>query len=154
MPCQPTHFWNDENGNKYRKAYFSRFSGVWAHGDYCKINPQTGGIVMLGRRCFTHHLISPSVEAFEEVSDSLCVPQYNKHGEERVVLFLKMGTNHEFRPDLVKRIREAIRYTLSGKKVEVAVKQVIAGKEVAKRDVFSNPEALDLYRNIPELQDF
>ncbi|XP_026548624.1 acetoacetyl-CoA synthetase-like, partial [Notechis scutatus] len=49
MPCQPTHFWNDENGNKYRKAYFSRFSGVWAHGDYCKINPQTGGIVMLGR---------------------------------------------------------------------------------------------------------
>ncbi|XP_026545846.1 acetoacetyl-CoA synthetase [Notechis scutatus] len=127
----------------------------------------------LSFRCFTHHLVSPSVEAFEEVSDSLCVPQYNKHGEERVVLFLKMSTNHEFTPDLVKRIREAIRaalsarhvpsliletggipYTINGKKVEVAVKQVIAGKEVAKRDIFSNPEALDLYRNIPELQDF
>ncbi|XP_037672610.1 acetoacetyl-CoA synthetase isoform X2 [Choloepus didactylus] len=49
IPCQPTHFWNDENGNKYRKAYFSKFPGVWAHGDYCRINPKTGGIVMLGR---------------------------------------------------------------------------------------------------------
>uniref|UniRef100_A0A6Q2YQM6 Acetoacetyl-CoA synthetase n=1 Tax=Esox lucius TaxID=8010 RepID=A0A6Q2YQM6_ESOLU len=49
IPCQPTHFWNDENGSKYHKAYFSSFPGVWAHGDYCQINPQTGGIVMLGR---------------------------------------------------------------------------------------------------------
>nr|XP_035114051.2 acetoacetyl-CoA synthetase isoform X2 [Callithrix jacchus] len=49
IPCQPTHFWNDENGSKYRKAYFSKFPGVWAHGDYCRINPKTGGIVMLGR---------------------------------------------------------------------------------------------------------
>uniref|UniRef100_A0A8D0D1L6 Acetoacetyl-CoA synthetase n=1 Tax=Sander lucioperca TaxID=283035 RepID=A0A8D0D1L6_SANLU len=49
IPCQPTHFWNDENGIKYHKAYFSTYPGVWAHGDYCKINPKTGGIVMLGR---------------------------------------------------------------------------------------------------------
>ncbi|XP_051969912.1 acetoacetyl-CoA synthetase isoform X2 [Xyrauchen texanus] len=49
IPCQPTHFWNDENGSKYHKAYFSTFPGVWAHGDYCKINPNTGGVVMLGR---------------------------------------------------------------------------------------------------------
>ncbi|XP_059532235.1 acetoacetyl-CoA synthetase isoform X2 [Myotis daubentonii] len=49
FPCQPTHFWNDEAGSKYRKAYFSKFPGVWAHGDYCKINPKTGGIIMLGR---------------------------------------------------------------------------------------------------------
>ncbi|XP_014965169.2 acetoacetyl-CoA synthetase isoform X4 [Macaca mulatta] len=49
IPCQPTHFWNDENGNKYRKAYFSKFPGIWAHGDYCRINPKTGGIIMLGR---------------------------------------------------------------------------------------------------------
>uniref|UniRef100_A0AAX7T7P9 Acetoacetate--CoA ligase n=1 Tax=Astatotilapia calliptera TaxID=8154 RepID=A0AAX7T7P9_ASTCA len=49
IPCQPTHFWNDENQSKYHKAYFSTYPGVWAHGDYCKINPKTGGIVMLGR---------------------------------------------------------------------------------------------------------
>ncbi|CAI5797133.1 Hypothetical predicted protein [Podarcis lilfordi] len=58
-----------------------------------------------------------AVEAFEEVSDSLCVPQYNKDGEERVILFLKVATNQEFSPDLVKRIREAIRVALSARHV-------------------------------------
>ncbi|KAM8818179.1 acetoacetyl-CoA synthetase isoform 2-T2 [Rhynchonycteris naso] len=182
FPCQPTHFWNDENGSKYRKAYFSKFPGVWAHGDYCRINPKTGGIIMLGRSDgtlnpngvrFGSSEIYNIVEAFEEVMDSLCVPQYNPDGEERVVLFLKMASGHSFRPDLVKRIRDAIRiglsarhvpsliletkgipYTLNGKKVEVAVKQVIAGKAVEHRGAFSNPEALDLYRHIPELQGF
>ncbi|KAJ7400762.1 Acetoacetyl-CoA synthetase [Pitangus sulphuratus] len=182
IPCQPTHFWNDENGSKYRKAYFSKFPGVWAHGDYCKINPKTGGIVMLGRSDgtlnpngvrFGSSEIYNIVEAFEEVSDSLCVPQYNKDGEERVILFLKMASNHTFSKSLVKRIQDAIRialsarhvpsliletkgipYTINGKKVEVAVKQIIAGKEVEQRGAFSNPEALDLYKNIPELQDY
>ena len=113
------------------------------------------------------------VVAFDEVEDSLCVPQYNRDGEERVVLFLKMASGHTFQPDLVKHIRDAIRlglsarhvpsliletqgipYTINGKKVEVAVKQVIAGKTVEHRGAFSNPESLDLYRDIPELQDF
>jgi acetoacetyl-CoA synthetase len=49
FPSQPTHFWNDEDGIKYTKAYFSMFKGVWAHGDFCSINSETGGIVMLGR---------------------------------------------------------------------------------------------------------
>ncbi|XP_051017383.1 acetoacetyl-CoA synthetase [Acomys russatus] len=182
IPCQPTHFWNDENGSKYRKAYFSKFPGVWAHGDYCRINPKTGGIVMLGRSDgtlnpngvrFGSSEIYNIVEAFDEVEDSLCVPQYNRDGEERVVLFLKMASGHTFQPDLVKCIREAIRlglsarhvpsliletrgipYTLNGKKVEVAVKQVMAGRTVEHRGAFSNPETLDLYRDIPELQDF
>ncbi|KAK1328238.1 hypothetical protein QTO34_011805 [Cnephaeus nilssonii] len=182
FPCQPTHFWNDETGSKYRKAYFSKFPGVWAHGDYCKINPKTGGIVMLGRSDgtlnpngvrFGSSEIYNIVEAFEEVSDSLCVPQHNQDGEERVVLFLRMAAGHAFRPALVQRIRDAIRsglsarhvpsviletkgipYTLNGKKVEVAVKQVIAGKAVDHRGAFSNPEALELYRHVPELQGF
>uniref|UniRef100_A0A2K6P8Y1 Acetoacetyl-CoA synthetase n=1 Tax=Rhinopithecus roxellana TaxID=61622 RepID=A0A2K6P8Y1_RHIRO len=176
IPCQPTHFWNDENGNKYRKAYFSKFPGIWAHGDYCRINPKTGGIIMLGRRGpLRERAPSPvsTVESFEEVEDSLCVPQYNKYREERVILFLKMASGHAFQPDLVKRIRDAIRvglsarhvpsliletkgipYTLNGKKVEVAVKQIIAGKAVEQGGAFSNPETLDLYRDIPELQGF
>lgn len=144
-----------------------------------------------------------AVEAFEEVTDSLCVPQYNADGEERVILFLKMAPGRSFTPDLVARIKGAIRkalsarhvpgllletkdipvratetymtwinlsdyhcawvtalffiplqYTISGKKVEVAVKQVIAGREVAQRGAFSNPESLDLYKNIPELQNY
>uniref|UniRef100_A0A8I4A3Y3 Acetoacetyl-CoA synthetase n=1 Tax=Callithrix jacchus TaxID=9483 RepID=A0A8I4A3Y3_CALJA len=182
IPCQPTHFWNDENGSKYRKAYFSKFPGVWAHGDYCRINPKTGGIVMLGRSDgtlnpngvrFGSSEIYNIVESFEEVEDSLCVPQYSRYGEERVILFLKMASGHTFQPDLVKRIRDAIRvglsarhvpsliletkgipYTLNGKKVEVAVKQMIAGKAVEQRSAFWNPEALDLYWHIPELQGF
>ncbi|XP_058850183.1 acetoacetyl-CoA synthetase [Acipenser ruthenus] len=182
IPCQPTHFWNDENGSKYHKAYFSTFPGVWAHGDYCKINPQTGGLVMLGRSDgtlnpngvrFGSSEIYNIVEAFEEVSDSLCVPQYNKDGEERVILFLKMAPKQIFGPELVKKIRDAIRvalsarhipaliletkdipYTISGKKVEVAVKQIVAGKEVTQRGAFSNPGSLDLYKNLPELQNF
>uniref|UniRef100_A0A8C9AM72 Acetoacetyl-CoA synthetase n=1 Tax=Prolemur simus TaxID=1328070 RepID=A0A8C9AM72_PROSS len=182
IPCQPTHFWNDENGSKYRKAYFSKFPGVWAHGDYCRVNPKTGGITMLGRSDgtlnpngvrFGSSEIYNIVEAFEEVVDSLCVPQQNEDREERVVLFLKMAPGHTFRPDLVRRICDAIRlglsarhvpsliletkdipYTLNGKKVEVAVKQIIAGRAVEHRGAFSNPEALDLYRDIPELRDF
>ncbi|XP_022373011.1 acetoacetyl-CoA synthetase isoform X4 [Enhydra lutris kenyoni] len=182
IPCQPTHFWNDENGSKYRKAYFSRFPGVWVHGDFCRINPKTGGISMLGRSDgtlnpngvrFGSSEIYNIVEAFEEVADSLCIPQYNKDGDERVLLFLKMASGHSFGPELVKSICNAIRvglsarhvpsliletkgipYTLNGKKVEVAVKQIIAGKAVEYRGAFSNPEALDLYRDIPELQDF
>ncbi|KAF7687150.1 hypothetical protein HF521_014378 [Silurus meridionalis] len=182
IPCQPTHFWNDDNGNKYRKAYFSTYPGVWAHGDFCKINPKTGGIVMLGRSDgtlnpngvrFGSSEIYNIVEAFEEVCDSVCVPQYNSDGEERVILFLKLVQNQNFTPELVAKIRSAIRvslsarhvpsvilqtkdipYTISGKKVEVAVKQVIAGKEVTQRGAFSNPDSLDLYKNIPELQNF
>ncbi|KAM9394106.1 acetoacetyl-CoA synthetase isoform 2-T2 [Pholidichthys leucotaenia] len=156
--------------------------GVWAHGDYCKINPKTGGIVMLGRSDgtlnpngvrFGSSEIYNIVEAFEEVSDSLCVPQYNADGEERVILFLKMASCNPFSPELVAKIKGAIRkalsarhvpalvletrdipYTISGKKVEVAVKQVIAGREVAQRGAFSNPDSLDLYKNIPELQNY
>uniref|UniRef100_A0A8C0Y383 Acetoacetyl-CoA synthetase n=1 Tax=Cyprinus carpio carpio TaxID=630221 RepID=A0A8C0Y383_CYPCA len=182
IPCQPTHFWNDENGSKYHKAYFSTFPGVWAHGDYCKINPKTGGVVMLGRSDgtlnpngvrFGSSEIYNIVEAFEEVSDSLCVPQYSSDGEERVILFLKMGPNKSFSQELVGKIRRAIRvalsarhipaliletkdipYTISGKKVEVAVKQVIGGKDVTQRGAFSNPDSLDLYKNLPELQNF
>ncbi|XP_059404625.1 acetoacetyl-CoA synthetase [Carassius carassius] len=182
IPCQPTQFWNDENGSKYHKAYFSTFPGVWAHGDYCKINPKTGGVIMLGRSDgtlnpngvrFGSSEIYNIVEAFEEVSDSLCVPQYNSDGEERVILFLKMGPKNTFSQELVGKIRGAIRvalsarhvpaliletkdipYTISGKKVEVAVKQVIAGKDVTQRGAFSNPDSLDLYKNLPELQNF
>ncbi|EHH27100.1 hypothetical protein EGK_17215, partial [Macaca mulatta] len=178
---QDSNFWNNENGNKYRKAYFSKFPGIWAHGD-CRINPKTGGIVMLGwsdgtlnpnRARFGSLEIYDVVDSFKEVEDSLCVPQYNKYREERVILFLKMASGHAFQPDLVKRIHDTIHvglsvrhvpslilktkgipYTLNGKKVEVAVKQIIAGKAVEQRGAFSNPEALHLYWDIPELQGF
>ncbi|KAF3851386.1 hypothetical protein F7725_013158 [Dissostichus mawsoni] len=120
IPCQPTHFWNDENRSKYHKAYFSTYP------DYCKINPKTGGIVMLGRSDgtlnpngvrFGSSEIYNIVEAFEEVTDSLCVPQYNNDGEERVILFLKMASGKPFCPELVGKIKGAIRKALSARHV-------------------------------------
>uniref|UniRef100_A0A2R9BM73 Uncharacterized protein n=1 Tax=Pan paniscus TaxID=9597 RepID=A0A2R9BM73_PANPA len=53
------------------------------------------------------------LDSFEEVEDSLYVPQYNKYREERVILFLKTASGHAFQPDLVKRICDAIRMGLS-----------------------------------------
>jgi acetoacetyl-CoA synthetase len=103
FPSQPTHFWNDEDGIKYTKAYFSMFKGVWAHGDYCNINSETGGIVMLGRSDGT---LNPSGVRFgsaeiynivehmgEGIADSLCVGQKYR-GDERVILFLKMAPGY------------------------------------------------------------
>ncbi|KAG7163432.1 Acetoacetyl-CoA synthetase-like [Homarus americanus] len=180
FPSMPTHFWNDDGGIKYTKAYFARYPHTWAHGDYIIINSRTGGITMLGRSDGT---LNPNgvrfgsaeiyniVEKFEEVSDSVCVGQRNAAGEERVVLFLKLHPTAEFTPELTSRVVVAIRselsarhvpavilpiaeipYTLSGKKVEVAVRQMIQGETVKNRAALSNPDSLDLYANIPQVQ--
>ncbi|XP_002738477.1 acetoacetyl-CoA synthetase-like [Saccoglossus kowalevskii] len=182
FPSMPTHFWNDSEGTKYHKAYFNKYEGVWAHGDFCLISSRTGGILMLGRSDGT---LNPNgvrfgsaelyniVESFKEIQDSLAVPQNNKNGDERVVLFLKMESDYECNDELVKSLKSTIRtrlsarhvpaiirkiddipYTISGKKVEVAVKRVISGEDVKVRGAFSNPDSLDLYCNLPELQGY
>lgn len=183
FPSMPTHFWNDPDGKKYHNAYFAKFEGVWAHGDFCLINPNTGGIWMLGRSDgtlnpggvrFGSAEIYHVVESFKEIQDSLCVGQRSKdRSEERVVLFLRMAPNCQFNSDLVKQVQASIRkqlsarhvpnvileitdipYTHSGKKVEIAVKKVISGEQVKVRGAYANPDSLDLYQNITELQDF
>ncbi|PFX25647.1 Acetoacetyl-CoA synthetase [Stylophora pistillata] len=179
FPCMPVHFWNDPQGLKYKKAYFNKFAGVWTHGDFCSINSSTGGILMLGRSDGT---LNPAgvrfgsaeiyniVERFEEVEDSLCVGQQMKDGE-RVVLFLKMSNGFRFNEELVARVKSAIRqrlsarhvpeiiletkeipYTASGKKVEVAVKRILAGEHIKNRGALANPNSLDLYYGITELK--
>lgn len=182
FPSMPTHFWADPDGFKYKKAYFVKFKGVWAHGDFCTINPKTGGILMQGRSDGT---LNPNgvrfgssdiyniVERLPEIQDSLCVPQRNCHNEERVILFLMMTDGHQVTKELLKKIRGLIRselsarhvpeiilqtrdipYTLSGKKVEVAVKKIIAGQKITQRGAYRNPESLDLYSNLAELEGF
>ncbi|XP_031552473.1 acetoacetyl-CoA synthetase-like [Actinia tenebrosa] len=179
FPCMPTSFWNDPNGLKYKKAYFTKFSGIWSHGDYCSINSKTGGILMLGRSDGT---LNPNgvrfgsaeiyniVERFDEVEDSLCVGQQTPDGE-RVVLFLKLVSGVRLSDELVLRTKTLIRgqlsarhvpaviletkeipYTTSGKKVEVAVKKIISGETVNNRGALANPNSLDLYSNITELK--
>ncbi|XP_065889907.1 acetoacetyl-CoA synthetase-like [Dysidea avara] len=178
FPSMPSHFWNDPDGAKYRKAYFSKYPGIWHHGDYCLINSHTGGILMLGRSDGT---LNPSgvrfgtaelydiVEKLSDISDSVCVGQ-QVDGDERVILFVKMAKGGRFTEDLVIQIKSTIRkelsarhvpsvileiadipYTTNGKKVEVAIKKILAGDQVNERGALMNPDSLNLYCNIPQL---
>lgn len=183
FPSMPARFWNDPDGSKYRKAYFEKFPGVWAHGDYCRFSSRTGGIVMLGRSDgtlnpngvrFGSSEIYHIVESFKEIQDSICVAQRKQdNSEERVILFLKMAPGSEFTQELANNVKKCIRqyltarhvpafvlpctdvpYTISGKKVEVAVRRVIMGQEVVQKGALANPESLLQYQNIPELQGY
>lgn len=186
FPCMPVYFWDDAGHKKYKSAYFDNYAGVWYHGDFVWINPNTGGIVMLGRSDGT---LNPNgvrfgsaeiyniVDTYPEVADSLCVGQTLKDGtDERVVLFLKVDDIEGketvgLDAGLVGRIKTHIRnqlsprhvpafvlrtkdipYTINGKKVEIAVKKIISGQTVVPSGTLVNPESLELYYNIPELQ--
>eukprot|EP00123_Amoebidium_parasiticum_P001465 comp12567_c0_seq1/m.7565 comp12567_c0_seq1/g.7565 ORF comp12567_c0_seq1/g.7565 comp12567_c0_seq1/m.7565 type:complete len:678 (-) comp12567_c0_seq1:825-2858(-) len=182
FPAMPVCFWNDPDGCKYRAAYFDKFPGVWAHGDFCQINSKTGGVLMLGR---SDGVLNPSgvrfgsaeiyniIEKFEQIEDSLCVGQvFGNSDEERVVLFLKMREGHEFGKPIIDEITKAIRaalsprhiphfiletkaipYTINGKKVEVAVKKLIVGQAVKNASALANPECLEFYNRHPALQN-
>ncbi|MCM2356753.1 MAG: acetoacetate--CoA ligase [Geobacteraceae bacterium] len=177
FPSMPLRFWNDPDGSRYRKAYFEAFPGVWAHGDWCELT-ETGGIIIYGRSDAT---LNPGgvrigtaelyrlTETLPEIADSLAVGQ-RWQGDERVILFVKMAQGIELTEELRERICRAIRenvsprhvpariiavadipYTINMKKVELAVRQVIHGEPVRNRDALANPEALELYRDLPEL---
>jgi len=179
FPSMPIGFWNDPDGSKYRKAYFERFPGVWHHGDFIEVHSETGGVIVYGRSDAT---LNPGgvrigtaeiyrvVENIPEVADSLVVGQDWK-GDVRVILFVKPAPGLALDEALEKKIRTAIRtqtsprhvpakmvqvsdipYTINMKKVELAVRNVIHGLPVTNRDALRNPEALDLYKDIPALQ--
>ena len=177
FPSMPISFWNDEKGEKYYNAYFNKFKNVWAHGDFIEIN-EHGGVVIYGRSDAT---LNPGgvrigtaeiyriVEKFIEVEDSLVVGQEWKN-DQRVILFLKLKEGYKLLNTLTDIIKKDIKsslsprhvpaiilqikdipYTISGKKVELAVKKIIEGKNVVNQDALGNPESLELYKSIPEL---
>ena len=179
FPSMPLYFWGDPDGAKYRRAYFQKFPGVWAHGDWCTLT-ETGGVIIHGRSDAT---LNPGgvrigsaelyrvVETFPEIADSIVVGQ-RWRGDERVILFVRLapgvGCSEELKERIRQRIREDISprhvpakiipvaeipYTINMKKVELAVRCVIHGEEVTNRDALANPEALELYRDMAELQD-
>ena len=178
FPSMPIYFWNDENGEKYHKAYFNKYPGIWSHGDFILINDH-GGIQIFGRSDAT---LNPGgvrigtaeiyriVEEFDEVEDSLVIGQ-EWNGDERVILFLKLINPGSISSNLIDKINKSIRldcsprhvpqivletkdipYTINGKKVEIAVKRIIDGDEVTNKDALSNPESLKYYKNIAELK--
>ena len=177
FPAMPVYFWGDDDGSKYRAAYFETFPGIWAHGDFA-LETGHGGYVIQGRSDATLNPggvrigtaeIYRQVESLEEVLESICVGQ-DWEDDVRVVLFVRLRDGLELDEDLQERIRRTIRQnatprhvparilqvgdiprTISGKIVELAVRNVIHGRPVANIDALANPEALELYRDRPEL---
>jgi len=178
-PSMPIYFWDDPDGKKYHSAYFDVYPGVWRHGDYIEINDR-GGVTIYGRSDTTLNPggvrigtaeIYRQVEMLDEIEDSLVVGQ-NWKNDVRVVLFVKMAAGHELNDDLKNRIRQTIKtnasprhvpakiievpdvpYTLNMKKVELAVKKTIQGEAVLNKDALKNPEILDFYAGLKELQE-
>ncbi|MFC1823449.1 acetoacetate--CoA ligase [Thermodesulfobacteriota bacterium] len=178
-PSMPIYFWDDPDGAKYHAAYFDVYPNVWRHGDFIEIN-ERGGVVIYGRSDATLNPggvrigtaeIYRQVEQLDEIEDSLVVGQDFK-GDVRVILFVKMAEGYDLDDNLKNRIKGTLRknasprhvpakilaipavpYTLNMKKVELAVKKVIQGQTVLNKDALSNPEALDYYGNIKELQE-
>jgi acetoacetyl-CoA synthetase len=177
-PSMPIYFWDDPDKKKYLSAYFEVFPNVWRHGDYIEINDR-GGVVIYGRSDATLNPggvrigtaeIYRQVENLEEIEDSLVVGQDWK-GDVRVILFVKMADGHPLTEEIENKIKKALRenasprhvpakiiavpaipYTLNMKKVELAVRKVIQGEAVLNRDALGNPEALDYYEGLKELQ--
>jgi acetoacetyl-CoA synthetase len=178
FPAMPVYFWGDGDGSKYRAAYFEKFPGIWAQGDFA-MKTENGGYVIQGRSDATLNPggvrigtaeIYRQVEALDEVLESLCVGQ-DHEDDVRVVLFVKLREGLKLDEELQDRIRKMIRQnttprhvparilqvadiprTISGKIVELAVRNVIHGRPVTNVDALANPESLDLYRDLPELQ--
>ena len=177
FPSAPIGFWNDPQGKKYHDAYFAAYPNVWAHGDYAEITAQ-GGVVIHGRsdaalnpggvRIGTAEIYR-QVAKLDAVLDSLCIGQ-EWQGDVRVVLFVVLRDAIELDDALVRSIREVIRRdttprhvpakviavtdiprTLSGKIVELAVRNTVHGRAVTNRDALANPEALALFKDLPAL---
>ena len=128
FPCQPTMFYGADGDKIYKKSYFETFPGVWHHGDFVRLNPKTGGLVMLGRsdgvlkpsgvRFGSSEIYNVILEHFSEVEDALCIGRRRENDtDEVVVLFVKMAQGAKFSDELVKKLKEVIRKELSARHV-------------------------------------
>ncbi len=179
FPSMPIGFWNDPDGQKYHAAYFDRFAGVWCHGDWAERTTH-GGFVIHGRSDATLNPggvrigtaeIYRQVAQLPEVLESLAVGQ-QWEGDERIVLFVRLREGLTLDDPLRKVIATHIRAntsprhvparivqvtdlprTKSGKLVELAVRNVLHGQPVKNREALANPHALELFKDLPELQE-
>ncbi|MEM6580762.1 MAG: acetoacetate--CoA ligase [Pseudomonadota bacterium] len=178
FPCTPVGFWNDSDDSRFKAAYFDQRPGIWTHGDFGEVT-QSGGIIIHGRSDAT---LNPSgvrigtaeiyrqIEALHEVIEGIVVGQ-SWEGDERVVLFVVLAPNHELDEALISKIKHAIRSnttprhvpakvlqvpdiprTMSGKIVELAVRDTINGRDVSNLASLANPDALDYFKNREELK--
>jgi acetoacetyl-CoA synthetase len=179
FPSMPIYFWDDPENKKYHAAYFDVYPKVWRHGDFIEINDH-GGVTISGRSDAT---LNPGgvrigtaelyrhVEQLDEIEDSLVIGQSWKD-DVRVVLFVKLKAGCELDDDLKQKIKKTIKqnasprhvpakivsvpdipYTLNMKKVELAVKNIVENKPVLNKDALLNPDVLDYYADLKELQE-
>ncbi|MFG0806888.1 acetoacetate--CoA ligase [Pseudomonas fluvialis] len=179
FPSMPVGFWNDAAGEKFHAAYFASFPGVWAHGDYAEIT-EHAGLVIHGR---SDAVLNPGgvrigtaeiyrqVEKVPQVLESIAIGQ-DWDGDVRVVLFVRLREGVVLDDALQAEIRQVIRAnttprhvpakivqvadiprTISGKIVELAVRNVVHGQPVKNTDALANPQALELFRDLPALRD-
>jgi acetoacetyl-CoA synthetase len=177
FPSMPIGFWNDASGSKYRAAYFERFPNVWHHGDYAEIT-EHDGVVIYGR---SDAVLNPGgvrigtaeiyrqLDRIEEVAESVAISQ-QWHGDVRIVLFVRLREGLTLDDTLRDKIRNTIRAnttprhvparivqapdlprTINGKLAELAVREAVHGRAVKNLDALANPQALDFFRNLPEL---
>ena len=178
FPSMPVSFWHDPDGAKYHAAYFNRFANIWNHGDFVELTAR-GGMVIHGR---SDAVLNPGgvrigtseiyrqVENIDAVMEAICVGQ-QWDGDVRVVLFVVLRHGVTLDDALTDRIKAEVRAnttprhvpakiiqvteiprTISGKIVELAVRNVIHGREVRNKDALANPGALALYENLEELK--
>ena len=181
FPSMPLGFWNDDDGAKYRAAYFERFPDIWCHGDFCEIT-EHGGLIIHGRSDATLNPggvrigtaeIYRQVERLPEILEALVIAQNwppESLGDVRIVLFVRLREGVELTEKLIARIKTTIREhttprhvpakvlavadiprTKSGKLVELAVRNVVHGQPVKNVEALLNPEALAFFRDRPEL---
>jgi acetoacetyl-CoA synthetase len=178
FPSMPVMFWNDPEGSKYHAAYFERFPNVWCHGDFAEWTAH-GGIIIHGRSDATLNPggvrigtaeIYAQVEQIPEVTEAVAIGQ-DWQDDVRVVLFVRLAEGVTPDDALREKIRQKIRSgasprhvpakivqiadiprTKSGKITELAVRDVVHGRPVKNTGALANPEALELYRDLPELR--
>ena len=174
FPSMPIGFWQDDNDAHYLAAYFEFFPGVWRHGDWVEIT-EHGGLIMYGRSDATLNPggvrigtaeIYRQVESFSEILEAVVVGKNTSDGDQEVMLFVVMSgdtpLSQELQQQIAQRIRENttsrhvpaqisavndIPRTRSGKISEIAVRDVLHGRDVANSEALANPDSLDAFRS-------
>ncbi len=178
FPSMPIKFWGDEDGQKYHKAYFTRFKNIWHHGDFIE-RTKNNGFIMRGRSDATLNPggvrigtseIYQQVEDIDFITEGLVVGQ-DFDDDVRIILFVTTKNDQEIDEEKIKLIKSRIRKncspkhvpsivikapeiprTKSGKIVELAVRQVINGEKINNKEAIANPESLEFFANLPQLK--
>lgn len=180
-PSLPLYFWGDESGKRYHDSYYNMYPGIWRQGDFIVRNPATGGFKILGRsdgvlnpsgvRFGAAEIYTVLEEFSGDIGDWVCVGQRRPQDtDERVLLFVKMRTPNTLSDALVARIKNKVRaglsarhvpefvfevadipYTVNGKRIEMAVKEIVSCIASKPTGMVANPESLLLYHKYRDL---